>query len=150
MLSLQELHYGQNHSLSNFSSSDERSFHGNWDNVLFFFPNSRTEATVACKNSTEGVREWIILFMVHLSSYWCSLQFIKNYLQSFCNIMLGVKILHLSAHRKFEGSIGIADFSLLAIFSAIDSSNGDNCADSTVEVLQSKGTTLSAQRMVLA
>ena len=64
--------------------------------------------------------------------------------------MLGVKILHLSAHRKFEGSIGTADFSLLAIFSTIDSSNGDNCADSTVEVLQSKGITFSAQRMVLA
>ena len=64
---------------------------------------------------------------------------------------LGVEeILHLSAYRKFEGSIGTVDLSLIAIFSAIDFSNGNNCGDSAEEVLQSKGTTLSAWSMVLA
>ena len=29
----------------------------NWHNVQFFFPNSRTEATVVCNNSTQCVRE---------------------------------------------------------------------------------------------
>ena len=60
------------------------------------------------------------------------------------------EILHLSAHRKLEGSIGTDDLSLIAIFSAIDFNNGDNFADSSEEVLQSKGITLSAWRMVLA
>ena len=60
------------------------------------------------------------------------------------------EILHLSAHRKLEGSIGTVDLSLIAMFSAIDFSNGDNCVDSAEEVLQSKGVTFSAWRMVLA
>ena len=38
----------------------------------------------------------------------------------------------------------------IAIFIAIDFSNGDNCADPAEEVLKSKGITLSACRMVLA
>ena len=57
------------------------------------------------------------------------------------------EILRLGANRKFEGSIGTGDFSLIAIFNVIDFSNGDNCADSTEEVLQSKGIALSAWRM---
>ena len=55
----------------------------------------------------------------------------------------------LSAHRKLEGSIGTVDLSLIAMFSATDFSNGDNYVDSAEEVLQSKGITLSAWRMVL-
>ena len=55
----------------------------------------------------------------------------------------------MSAHRKFEGLIGTADFSLIALYSAIDFNNGDNCGDSAEEVLQSIGITLSACRMVL-
>ena len=43
-----------------------------------------------------------------------------------------------SAHRKLEGLIGTDDVSLIAIFSTIDFSNGDNCADSAEEVLKSK------------
>ena len=53
----------------------------------------------------------------------------------------------LSANRKLEGSVGTADFSLIAIISAIDFSIGDNCADSAEEVLQSRGIEV---RMVLA
>ena len=60
------------------------------------------------------------------------------------------EILSLSAQRKFEGPIDTADFSFIAIFSAIDFSNGDNCEDSTEEVLQSKGITLSACKRVIA
>ena len=58
------------------------------------------------------------------------------------------EILRLSACRKLEGSIGTDDLSLIAIFSAIDLSNGDNCVDSTEDVLQSKGITLSSWWMV--
>ena len=60
------------------------------------------------------------------------------------------EILHLSARRKLEGSIGTVDLSLIAMSSAIDFSNGDNCGDSAEEVLQSKDITLSAWSMVLA
>ena len=59
------------------------------------------------------------------------------------------EILHLNAHRKFEGSIGTSNVSFVAIFSATDFSNGENCGDSAEEVLQSKRITLSACRMVL-
>ena len=59
------------------------------------------------------------------------------------------EILHLSAHRKFEESIGTANFFLIAIFSVTDYSNSDNCADSAEEVLKSNGITLRACRMVL-
>ena len=31
--------------------------HGNWHNIQFFFPNGRTEATVACNSSSQGARE---------------------------------------------------------------------------------------------
>ena len=61
-----------------------------------------------------------------------------------------IKFCALSAHRKFEESIGTADFSLIVLFSAIDFSNGDNCADSAEEVLQRIGITLSPCKMVLA
>ena len=60
------------------------------------------------------------------------------------------KILHLSAHRKLEGSIGTVDLSLIAMFTVIDFSNGDNCVDSVEEVLHREGLTLSAWKMVLA
>ena len=60
------------------------------------------------------------------------------------------EILCLSAYRKLEWSVGTVDLSFIAKFSATDFSNGDNCADSAEEVLQSKGITLSAWRMVLA
>ena len=53
------------------------------------------------------------------------------------------EILRLSAHKKFEGSIGTTDFSLIAIFSATDFSSEGNCAE---EVLKSKGITPSAFR----
>ena len=61
-----------------------------------------------------------------------------------------MKFLCFSACRKFERSIGTAYFSLIATFSAIDLSNGGKCSDSAEEVLQSKGITFSAYRMVLA
>ena len=54
------------------------------------------------------------------------------------------EILRLSDHRKLEGPIGTVDLSLIAMFSVIDFSNGDDCADSAEEVLQSKGIALSA------
>lgn len=57
------------------------------------------------------------------------------------------EILYLSAHRKFEGSIVTTDFYLIAIFSEIDFSNGNNCEYST-DVLEIKGITLSVCRMV--
>ena len=53
-----------------------------------------------------------------------------------------MKFCTLVPRKKYERLIGIAYFSLIAIFSAIDFSSGDNCADSAEEVLQSNGITL--------
>ena len=60
------------------------------------------------------------------------------------------EILRLSAYRKFEGSNDLVYFSLITISSPIDFSNGNSCGDSAEKVLQSKGITLSACRVVLA
>ena len=49
------------------------------------------------------------------------------------------EIFHLSAPRKFGGSIGTADFCFITIFSAIDFSNGYNCSNFIEEALQSNG-----------
>ena len=57
------------------------------------------------------------------------------------------EILYLSAHRKFERSIVTAEFYLIAIFSEIDFSNGNNY-EYSIDVLEIKGITLSVCRMV--
>ena len=44
------------------------------------------------------------------------------------------KILDLVAQAKFRGSMGTANFSLIATFSAIDFTNDGNCANSAEEV----------------
>ena len=47
-------------------------------------------------------------------------------------------MLGLSAHRKFEESIGTADFSLITVFSTVDVSNRNSSADSAEEASKVK------------
>ena len=119
-----------------------------------FFPNSRTEAIIACDNSSQGIRVLKSSFLFDVpftsSKTTCRISATSCWELKSKGVLRVDKMLHLRANRKLEGSIGTADFSLIFIFSAIDFSNGDNCADSAEQVLQSKVITHSACRMILA
>ena len=162
MLSLQELHDGQNHSFSNFINSDERNF----SKEVLTLSAMGTDTMSSFSSLTAEQKQLlhvIVVLKVLESTSSALIDVLFNSSRTTCTISAtscqelkskGARrveeILHLSVHRKLEGSIGTVDLSLIAIFSAIDFSNGDNCADSAEEVLQSKGITLCAWRMLLA
>ena len=162
MLSLQELHDGQNHSFSNFINSDERNF----SKEVLTLSAMGTDTMSSFSSLTAEQKQLLHVIVVlkvleSKSSALIDVPFNSSKTTSKISAtscwelkskgaLRVEEILCLSAHRKLEGSIGTVDLSLIAMFSAIDFSNGDNCVDSAEEVLQSKGITLSAWRIVLA
>ena len=59
-------------------------------------------------------------------------------------------IIHFSAHKKFDGSIGLADLSFNAIFSVIAFESGDRILDSAGAVVQRGDKILKTCKMALA
>ena len=161
MLSLQELLDEQNHSFSNFSNSDERNF----SKELLTLSAMGIDTMSSFSSPTAEQKQLlhvIVVFKVLESKSSALIDVPFSSSKTTCRISATFcwwlkskgglqveEILHLSPHRKLEESIGTVDLSLIVIFSATDFINGNNCADSA-EVLQSKGITLSAWRMVLA
>ena len=164
MLSIQKLHDAQNHSFSKVINSDERNLSKELLTLSAMGTNTMSSFSFLTAEQNKLLHVIVVLKgLESKSSVLIDVSF--NLSKTTCRISatsccwelkskgaLQVdEILHLSTHRKFEfeGSIGTADFSLIAI-SVIDFSNGDSRADSAEEVLQSEGITFSACRMVLA
>ena len=161
MLSLQDLHDALNHSFSKVINSDERNF----SKELLPLSAMGTDTMSSFSSLTAEQKQLLNVIVVlkvleskssvlidvsfNLSKTTCRTSATSCWELKSEGALQVDDILHLSTHRKFEGSIGTADFSLIAI-SATDFSNGDSCADSAQDILQSKGITLSACRMLLA
>ena len=162
MLSLQELHDGQNHSFSSFINSDERNF----SKEVLTLSAMGTDTMSSFSSLTAEQKQLLHVIVVlkvleSKSSALIDVPFNSSKTTSKISAtscwelkskgaLQVEEILHSSAHIELEGSIGTVDLSLIAMFSVIDCSNEDSCADSAKEVLQSKGITLSAWRIVLA
>ena len=139
MFSLQEFHDGQNNSFSDFSNSDERSF----SKELLIVSAMGTDTMSSFSSLTVEQKQLLHVIVVlkaleSKSSALIDVPFISSIttcrISATSSLKLKSKgalqveeILRVSAHRKFEGSIGTVDFSLIATFSAIDDfSNGGN------------------------
>ena len=148
MLTVQELHDGQNHSFSNVSNSSERNF----SKEVLTLSAMRTDAMSSFYFLTAEQKQLphvIVVLKVLESKSSVLINVSFNLSKTTCRISAAScrefkskgtlqmeEMLHLSAHRKLEGSIFTTYVFLIAIFNEIDFNNGDNCADSAKEVLQ--------------
>ena len=124
MLSLQELHDGQNHSFSNVSNSDKRNF----SKELLTLSAMGTDTISGFSSLTAEQKQLlhvIVVLKVLQSKSSVLVDVAFNSSKTACRISATScwdlkskgapredEILHLSAHRKFEGLIGTADIFL--------------------------------------